>query len=135
MVCVYCSGDTKVVNSRHQRKSNQVWRLRRCMACGITFSTGESAQHELAWMVWDGKRLGAFSRDKLFLSLHKSCGHRKTALNDAKGLAGTIINKLPAHMVDGTVASRDIAQVAQVALSRFDKAASTHYAAFHKIRV
>jgi hypothetical protein len=30
------------------------------------------------------------------------------------------------------VSTHNIAQVAQVALNRFDKAASTHYQAFHK---
>jgi hypothetical protein len=36
-------------------------------------------------------------------------------------------------MANGAVSSRDIAQVAQVALNRFDKAASVHYQSFHKI--
>jgi transcriptional regulator NrdR family protein len=64
--------------------------------------------------------------------LHKSCEHRKTALADASGLTVTIIKKLAGHVTDGVVASSDISQVAQVALNRFDKTASTHYAAFHK---
>ena len=132
MVCVYCGGDTGVVNSRSQRKKNQVWRRRRCLSCGATFSTEESAQHELAWLVRTGSHSRPFSRDKLFLSLYKSCEHRKTALEDAKGLTDTIIGKLPAQVANGVVASRDIAQVAQVALNRFDKAASVHYQAFHQ---
>jgi transcriptional regulator NrdR family protein len=75
--------------------------------------------------------LEPFSRDKLFLSLYESCEHRKTALGDARGLAETIISKLSAHLVDGAVTSGEITRVAQVALNRFDKAASTHYRAFH----
>ena len=82
-------------------------------------------------MVKNKSLLEAFSRDKLFLSLYKSCEHRKTALGDAKGLTDTIIGKLPAHIIGGAVSSRDIARVAQVALNRFDAAASVHYAAFH----
>jgi transcriptional repressor NrdR len=131
MVCVHCGGKTKVVNSRQQRKSNQVWRRRQCLECGAVFSTREAAQHELAWLVRDGSRLEPFSRDRLFLSLYKSCEHRKTALSDARGLTDTIIGKLSAHMVDGAVDDRDITRVALVALNRFDKAASTHYQAFH----
>jgi transcriptional repressor NrdR len=131
MVCVHCGGKTKVVNSRQQHKSNQVWRRRQCLKCGAVFSTREAAQHELAWLVRDGSRLEPFSRDTLFLSLYKSCGHRPTALSDARGLTDTIIGKLPAHMVDGAVASQAIARVALVALNRFDTAASTHYQAFH----
>jgi transcriptional repressor NrdR len=133
MVCVYCGGDTRVVNSRLKRKNNQVWRRRHCSACGATFSTEETAQRELAWQVLDGGRPQPFLRDKLFLSLYKSCEHRKTALDDAKGLSETIIRNLSAHHLDkGAIKKSDIAQVAQVALNRFDKAASVHYQSFHK---
>jgi transcriptional repressor NrdR len=133
MVCIHCGSETQVTNSRPQKRSNQVWRRRQCVKCQAVFTTSETAQYEAAWAV-KGKTGSPkpFSQDKLFLSLHKSCGHRKTALSDAKGLTETIINKLPVHIVDGTVSSHDIVQVAQVALNRFDKAASTHYQAFHK---
>jgi transcriptional regulator NrdR family protein len=101
--------------------------------CQAVFTTAEAARYEAAWAV-RGKsgNLSPFSRDKLFLSLYKSCGHRETALGDAAGLADTIIKKLAEHVTDGVVRARDIAQVAQVALNRFDKTASTHYTAFHK---
>jgi transcriptional regulator NrdR family protein len=82
--------------------------------------------------VQNGKRAQPFSALKLFLSLYKSCEHRKTALSDAQALTDTIIRKLPVLMKDGAVSSQDIAQVAQVALNRFDKVASIHYQAFHK---
>jgi transcriptional repressor NrdR len=132
MVCTYCGKDTRVVNSRLKRKGNQVWRRRHCVSCGATFSTEETARHELAWQVWDGDRPQPFLRDKLFLSLYKSCEHRKTALTDAQGLTDTVIRKLPAHMADSTVSGRDIAQIVQIALNRFDKAASVHYDAYHR---
>jgi len=132
MVCIHCGSKTKVVNSRHQRKTNQVWRRRQCAECGTIFSTLEVTQHELAWLVSHNGRFEPFSPDKLFLSLYKSCEHRPAALSDAKGLTGTIISKLPAYMADGALNASDIARVAQVALNRFDKAASTHYQAFHQ---
>jgi transcriptional repressor NrdR len=133
MVCIHCGSETQVTNSRPQKRSNQVWRRRQCVKCQAVFTTAETAQYDAAWAV-KGKAgsLKPFSRDKLFLSLYKSCGHRKTALSDAKALSETIINKLPVHIVDGVVSTHNIAQVAQVALNRFDKAASTHYQAFHK---
>ena len=132
MVCVYCGGRTGVVNSRPQRKDNGVWRRRRCGDCGATFSSEEKPQLELAWQVRDGKRLSAFSRDKLLISLYKSCQHRKTALSDAQGLCETVISKLSAHISGGTVDKGDISRCAQVALNRFDKAASVNYEAFHQ---
>lgn len=79
----------------------------------------------------NGKGLKPFSRDKLFLSLHNSCQHRKTALRDAQGLTDTIIKKLPAYIEAGTLTNTAISRVAQVALNRFDAVASAHYQAVH----
>ena len=121
-----------MVNSRYQRRSNQVWRRRRCVQCRAVFTTQETPSYEGVWRVRSPAGvLEPFSRDKLLLSLYESCRHRKTALSDARGLTETIIKKLQAHMADGTVTKRVIAQVAQVALNRFDGAASVHYRAFH----
>jgi len=134
MVCIHCGSETQVTNSRLQKRSNQVWRRRQCLNCGAVFTTGESAQYNAAWAV--SSKTGSiqpFSRDKLFLSLHNSCLHRQKALIDASALTETIIKKVSAQILDGVVDSRIIAQVAQVALNRFDKAASVHYQAFHAL--
>lgn len=132
MVCVHCGGKTRVVNSRRQRRGNQVWRRRQCLNCGAVFSTVESARYELAWVVRRGKRFEPFSRDKLLLSLHRSCQHRKNALSDSHSLTETTIGKLHTRVKDGALDPADITSAAQVALNRFDKAASVHYRAFHK---
>lgn len=133
MVCIHCGAETSVTNSRPQKRSNQVWRRRQCRKCSAVFTTIETAQYGGAWAVRDKSgRLSPLSRDKLWLSLYKSCEHRKTALNDASALTDTLINKLAGRISGGTVDSRVITQIVQVALNRFDKAASTHYRAFHK---
>ena len=132
MVCIHCGSDTKVVNSRQQRRNNQVWRRRQCIDCSAVFTTEEAAQFGKSWMVKhkDGA-IQAFSRDKLFLSLHKACEHRKSALADAGGLTETIMWKLAPLVSNGILSSRNIAQIVQVALNRFDSAASSAYQAFH----
>ncbi|HSX45506.1 MAG TPA: hypothetical protein VLG27_00700 [Candidatus Saccharimonadia bacterium] len=103
------------------------------MNCEAVFTTEENAQLSAAWAVQasDGA-LAPFSRDKLMLSLYKSCEHRETALGDAAALADTIIKKLAELAENGRVWSGTIAQVTQVALNRFDKAASMHYQVRHK---
>ncbi len=132
MVCTYCSQPTRVVNSRHQKKSNQVWRRRQCVSCQATFSTEEAIQHELAWIVQAKGAVQPFSRDKLFLSLYSACEHRKTALKDAQGLTATVMSKLPRYSAAGTLNAEDIARVTQVTLNRFDQAASTRYQSLHR---
>lgn len=133
MVCIYCGSATRVINSRHQKRRNRVWRRRHCPACGSLFTTEESALYEAAWLVTGTKgRLEPFSRDKLLLSLLDACGHRKAALRDAQGLTDTVITKLSATVKNGSLAKSHITRAALVALNRFDKAAGVHYEARHR---
>lgn len=132
MVCLQCGHKTQVINSRPRRRVNQVWRRRQCLSCAAIFSTTEVADYGALWAVRQPSgALKPFDRDKLLLSLHRSCQHRSTALADAAGLTDTIIAKLRARAVAGQLDTRQIAQTAQVALNRFDTAASVHYQAFH----
>jgi transcriptional regulator NrdR family protein len=81
--------------------------------------------------VAEGKRLQAFERDKLLLSIHDSLKHRKTAVRDATGLTDTVISQLYPLMRQTVVEKTGITAVTLVVLKRFDKTAATHYAAFH----
>lgn len=133
MVCIHCGSETSVINSRPQKRLNQIWRRRRCNSCDSVFTTQETAHYDAAWLVLGRSgSLEAFSRDKLFISIHKSIQHRSTALSDAGSLTNTVIKKLAAQTQSGAVSSKIIAQIVQVALNRFDKAASSHYQAFHR---
>ena len=132
MVCTLCSSETKVINSRPQKRNNQVWRRRRCISCRAVFTTEEAPVYSASWVVKSRSgRLEPFSRDKLFLSLHKACQHRKTALSDSAGLTETIIKRLMSQIQNSTIETRLIVQTAQVTLNRFDSAASVSYEAFH----
>jgi len=133
MVCIHCGEKTHVINSRGQKRHNQIWRRRACFACKAVFTTTEVALYEAAWVVFSS--LGAlqpFNRDKLFLSIYESCKHRKTALRDASALTDTVVKRLSPAVQSGRLESRTIAQHVQVALNRFDTAASVHYQAFHQ---
>lgn len=134
MVCYTCGAETAVLNSRPQKRTNQVWRRRQCTLCDTLFTTTESIDYAKSLLVRTGsqKRLKPFERDRLFLSLYKSLGHRPTALADAVGLCATIIAKVTPTATNNVVEARHIAEAALVALNRFDKLAAQHYAAFHK---
>jgi transcriptional regulator NrdR family protein len=73
----------------------------------------------------------SFLRDKLFLSIYKSCEHRKDATTDARALTDTIIGKLLKTTENGKLSSREIIHTTSEALKHFDYAAMTHYRAFH----
>lgn len=134
MVCINCGSETQVVNSRHQKRNNQVWRRRKCIHCGTIFSSTEQASYSGSWRVLGNNgRLHPFSRDKLFISLYDSLQHRRSAIHDADSLATTVISKLSPLVKDGVIKSSDIVTVTQVALNRFDSVGSVHYGAFNGV--
>lgn len=132
MVCIHCHSETRVINSRLQKKANQVWRRRKCTKCSAIFSTSEVVQYELTWLVRSSGSLTPFNRDKLLLSIIASIQHRPTALEDASALTETVMNKLLFSATAGVIDARTIAHIVQVALNRFDRAASVHYQVFHR---
>jgi hypothetical protein len=90
-------------------------------------------KYEHVWLVRGASdSYSPFSSNKLLMSLYRSCQHRLTALNDAAALSETIIQKLQPKFIDGQISSQTIVQVSQVALNRFDQAASVHYSANHR---
>jgi transcriptional regulator NrdR family protein len=132
MVCVHCGHATGVINSRGLARTNRVWRRRRCHHCQAVFTTLETTDYSSTWLVRGvSGRLEPFLRDKLYLSLHASCRHRQTVVSDAAALTDTVIKKLLTQARDGVIERAVIIRAVQVALNRFDKAASVQYQAFH----
>jgi len=131
MVCIYCGSETKVANSRLQKKANQVWRRRACTSCGAVFTTLEAVEASQALQVRRGKRSESFSRDTLLLSIYDSLKHRKTAITDATALTGTILSNLYPLIHEATLERDDMVDIAAKTLRRFDPIAATHYQAFH----
>jgi transcriptional regulator NrdR family protein len=137
MVCLYCSQELSVSNSRPQKSRNQVWRRRPCKACGAVFTSIESIDLSKALIVTkpaaDGEAptLSAFERDKLFISLYESLRHRPAAASDARGLCDTVIAHIIKNAEHGAISPRTIFSLTLNTLSRFDAAAATHYVAFH----
>ena len=76
-------------------------------------------------------KLVPFSRDHLFSTVHDSCRHRRSHLDDAGALTQTIISALMQKQSGGIIGRADIARTAHDVLSRFDAAAATMYAAYH----
>lgn len=131
MICIYCSGSTQVVNSRHQKRTNQVWRRRKCVDCQAVFTTNERADLEQALSFRQDKALEPFSREILLLSVYDSLKHRKTAVSDAVGLTATIISQLTPFIANATLERDVVVTVAAEVLGRFDSTAATIYQAFH----
>ncbi len=131
MVCIYCRYETKVTNSRHNKKLNFVWRRRQCLSCGSVFTTLEKPDLYSSLSVNQQSLYQPFSRDKLFISLYDSIKHRKSALTDSTALTDTVISKLNTKIQNACLTPEQIAKTAYAVLKQFDKAAATYYAAYH----
>ena len=131
MVCIYCTRKTQVTNSRPQKRLGQVWRRHRCMACEAVFTTIETPDLTSAVLVASRGAPKAFSRDKLLVSLLASLGHRGDAVEAAGALTATITAKLLRTSGSAEIKATDITRIATEVLSRFDKTAAVHYAAYH----
>jgi transcriptional regulator NrdR family protein len=134
MVCIYCGHETKVTNSRERARNPSVWRRRSCLVCVAQFSSLELPDYQTSLVVkGPSKKLYPFSRDKLFLSLYKSLGHRTDALQSATALTETVIGRvLHAKRDDpGVITMRLLATIAHLALKRFDPLSAHTYKAYH----
>jgi transcriptional repressor NrdR len=135
MVCTYCGGQTAVVNSRHQKRANQVWRRRRCLACNSIVTTVEGLDFTASISLKTAASvLEPFQRDILFISVYESLRHRKTAVADAEALTATILRALPTCFnKDRSVERSKLVSLVATTLQRFDKAAAVQYQAFHPL--
>lgn len=133
MVCIYCGGNTKVTNSRLQKRANQIWRRRQCLDCQATFTTEEQAVTDTSLLVSSPKRVEPFSREKLLLSVYEALRHRKTAISDATALCDTVWTQLQPQITAAQLTRRQIVETTHKILKRFDKAGATVYLAFHPL--
>lgn len=133
MVCIYCGSKTQVNNSRPSGDKHQIWRRRSCLSCNAVFTTHETVDlaNSLRVKTVAGS-LEAFSRDKLFLTVHQSLMHRKTATADAGRLCDTIIDRLVAGNRGGVLQTSFISAVSSQVLGRFDGVAGSVYSARYR---
>ena len=133
MVCIYCSANTSVTNSRSTDKKQAVWRRRRCEACGAVFTTHEQPDLSSSFMVQKNGSLTPFSRDTLYISIYESCKHRERATTDAQDLTKTIITKLVSGRshTNSAIDLSDIIEISLRTLMAFDTAAGSYYQAYH----
>lgn len=135
MVCIYCQHETNVTNSRKRPRNPSVWRRRQCFTCVAQFTTIELPDYNTAIAVkLASSNLKPFSRDKLFLSLHKSLGHRENSLESATMLTESVIGSLLRHKdaSGGVVAVTKIANAAYLTLKRYDPLSAHTYKAYHQ---
>jgi len=131
MVCLYCGHNTKVTNSRLQKRNNQVWRRRQCMACKAIFTTHESIDLSNALLVDSGGSTKPFLPDLLFTEVLLAIQDRKNAYIEAREITTTVIQRLLKQSKKPSLTSKEISKTTADVLKRFDKRAWLRYSAEH----
>lgn len=133
MVCIYCTGETRVSNSRLQKRSNQIWRRRTCNSCSAVFTTTELPQLHTSLLV--EKPSGVFEpfiREKLYISLLQALKGRPGAYLQAAELSTTVIaSLLREHPAAASIPRSKIINKASLVLKRFNRQAYMRYIAEH----
>jgi transcriptional repressor NrdR len=131
MVCVYCGSETKVINSRRQKRNNQVWRRRQCMGCQSVFTTHETVELESSLSVDKHGQHQPFLADLLLNELMLAMKHRKDVYTASREVLSTIVRKLLIMPRSPLFKPADISRITADVLKRFDKTAYLRYMAEH----
>lgn len=136
MICIKCSADTSVTNSRPHKKTPSVWRRRQCKACGTVFTTNELVAddtHRLTVQQPDGSAID-FSFPRLMVSIYQNLGHRPSASNadEAYWLAQTVAQTIQASATD-TLTHAALSAVTHETIAHFDATAGLSYGVRHGI--
>lgn len=134
MICIKCSHDTKVTNSRPHKKTPSVWRRRECTACMAVFTTTEVVADDSYLFnieTRDGSK-SSFSLPRLMFSIAPALSHRTSTetADECYWLAQTIAQTIQATASD-TVSSQSLAEQAYETVSLFDATAGLQYGARH----
>lgn len=131
MNCLYCGSDTSVVNSRRQKRNNQVWRRRQCKACKAVFTTLEAIDTPTALIVDSGGSSVAFLPDKLYSELLGALQDRPDSFVAAREITNTVIAELLKLPDKPLFRPPQISAAAAKVLKNLDKQAYLRYVAEH----
>jgi transcriptional repressor NrdR len=131
MVCIYCGKETKVINSRWQKRNNQVWRRRQCLACQSVFTTHEQIELESVLSVERDGQTQAFMPDLLLNQLLMALKDRKDVYMTSREVMSIVVRELLSLPQKPLFKPADISKATAEVLKRFDKQAYLRYLADH----
>jgi transcriptional repressor NrdR len=128
---MYCGHETRVTNSRMQKRNNQVWRRRQCEACKAVFTTHEAIDLSSALLVDLGASTQPFLTDRLFADVLAALKDHKDRYIATREVTSTVIKNLLKSEQSPSFKPKEISKATDKVLKRFDKRAHLRYAADH----
>lgn len=131
MNCPYCNvEETKVVDSRVVT-GNKIRRRRECVACHIRFTTYESAELTLPWIVKrDGRRV-PFDENKLRAGMERALEKRPVSAEAIDNIVHQITERLRA-LGEREVKSELLGEWVMEALRSLDEVAYVRFASVYR---
>ena len=131
MVCIYCGAETKVSNSRLQKRNNQVWRRRECLKCKAIFTTHEGIDMSSTLLVDKAGQAEPFLSDLLFSEVLLALKHRKDRYTAAREVTSTVVAELLEEPDKPLFKPAQISLTAARVLARLDEQAWLRFTAEH----
>lgn len=131
MVCIYCGSETKVTNSRLQKRNNQVWRRRQCLACKAIITTHEAVDMSSTLLVEKSGVPEPFLSDLLFSEILLALQHRKDRYTAAREVTSTVVAELLEEPDKPMFKPPQISLATARVLARLDEQAWLRFTAEH----
>ena len=131
MRCPFCAAeDTKVVDSRLAADGYQIRRRRECISCKERFTTFESAELVVPYIVKNNGNRVSFDANKLRVSLRRALEKRPVSADDLEKAISKIIIQLQSTG-EREVPSKLVGNLAMDALKQLDKVAYIRFASVY----
>lgn len=131
MRCPFCAAeDTKVVDSRLAADGYQIRRRRECTSCKERFTTFESAELVVPYIIKNNGNRVPFDANKLRISLSRALEKRPVSADDIEKAISKIIIQLQSTG-EREVPSKLVGSLAMDALKQLDKVAYIRFASVY----
>lgn len=138
MNCPFCHSDQIIVaNSRPSRKNTQIWRRRKCLKCGQSFTTREKMTASFIVVEKrDGRHL-QYCHSKLFASVYRSLAeHKHNDFGNSAKLAQDIVQKIEEILISqkkSLIKTKDLCQITFKTMAKtHPDAAIRYFVYFHQ---
>lgn len=132
MHCPFCNADdTKVTDSRLVADGGQIRRRRECAACGERFTTYESPELVMPWVIKNDGTREPFNEDKLRGGLKRALEKRPVSPEQIEAAVTHIKQRLRASG-EREVHSREVGEAVMQALHSLDQVAYVRFASVYR---
>lgn len=132
MYCPFCSAkDTKVIDSRLVADGAQVRRRRHCNECAERFTTFESAELLMPYLIKSDGRREPFNEQKMLVGINRALEKRPVSIEDIEVGVNKIKSTLRATG-EREVASKMVGELVMELLKSLDKIAYIRFASIYR---